>query len=47
MTIKLDIGFVKADDRNLPKIDFMIVVDFIKNSSDFNSIGVRDVKLTR
>ncbi|XP_011860949.1 PREDICTED: uncharacterized protein LOC105558060 [Vollenhovia emeryi] len=45
MANKLESGFVKADARNLPRIDMFMILDFIKKSDNFNCGEVRNVKL--
>lgn len=40
----LEIGFVKADSRNLPKIDIFMVAEFIKTDDRFNATEIRLVK---
>lgn len=44
MNLKLEPGFVKADSRNLPKIDIFMVLNYIKNDDRFNDPEVRNVK---
>lgn len=44
MANRLGAGFVKADSRNLPKIDIFMVFEFIKQSDKFNAAEVRNAK---
>lgn len=37
-------GFIKADSRNLPKIDIFMVFEYIKQSDKFNAAEVRNAK---
>lgn len=40
----LELGFIKANSTNLPKIDMFMVFEFIKQSDKFNAAEVRNAK---
>ena len=44
MTNVMESGFIKADSRNLPKIDMFMVFEYIKQSDKFNAVEVRNAK---
>ena len=40
-------GYTKADSRNLPRVDVLMVVDFFNSSSDHIQPGCQHRKLER
>ena len=44
MANHLESGFVKADSRNLPRVDTYMVFEFISTDDRFNAPEIRGVK---
>lgn len=42
-----ELGFVKADSRNLPTVDAVMVANFFTESDVFHSAEIRGVKAER
>ena len=47
MANKLEPGFIKADSRNLPRIDTFMVYEFISTDDRFNEPEIKGVKAER
>ena len=45
MSKKVESGYVKADSRNLPKVNIFMVLDYVKNYERFNDPEVRNSKM--
>ena len=47
MANRLEERFVKADSRNLPKVDIFMVYEYISTDDRFDAPEIRGVKATR
>ena len=43
----MEVGFIKADSRNLPKVNVDMVVSFFVKSAEFSSVEMKGIKLLR
>lgn len=43
----MEVGFIKADSRNLPKVSVDMVVTFFVESAEFSSVEMKGTKLLR
>ena len=47
MANRLEEGYVKADSRNLPKVDIFMVYEYYSTDDRFDAPEIRGVKATR
>ena len=43
----MEVGFIKADSKNLPKLNVAMVVTFFVESAEFSSVEMKGIKLVR
>lgn len=46
-TNKVETGFVQAQSDNLPKVDSLMIFDYLGNNSKFTSAEIRGWKIQR